>query len=141
MDPRAGGFSLQGWTWDLLLEGGLSRYDEQLGFMGGGRVGVSLIEGSNVLTLGAIGRAGTEKSTTVGLEFEYLSLRMGLFGHLGASSDFDGNPVGSLGAGWQFIGLEGQYRPMTADGDDYGWAGYAKLRVPVSWIVRVVGGP
>ncbi len=141
IDPEAGGFGLEGWTWDLLLEGGLSRLDEELGFMGGGRVGVSLVEGSHVLTLGASGRVGSESRTTLGAEFEYLSLRTGFLGHLGASSDLDGNPVGSLGAGWQFIGVEGQYRPVSEAGDEYEWTGYAKLRVPVSWIVRVVRGP
>ena len=124
------------WALDLNIDGGLSRRDEQLGFLGRPRAGITRIEGPYAISLGATTEVGTETSTAFGLELDMLSLHLGLFGHLGGAVDLDGNPVATVGGGWQIIGIEGQYRTTPDDPDTYGWTGVMKLRVPVSWLIR-----
>lgn len=124
------------WALDLNLDGGLSRRSEQLGFLARGRGGITRIDGPYAISLGATAEVGTETTTTFGLELDLLSLHLGLFGQLGGGVDLNGNPVATMGGGWQIIGVEAQYRTTPEDPDTYGWTGIMKLRVPVSWLIR-----
>jgi hypothetical protein len=77
----------------------------------------------------------TFSKATFGLQLEALSLWAGFWGQLGGQYDIEGNPGWMASIGLSLIGVEYQVRYLPAG--QTRWAAFAKLRIPITWLLQV----
>lgn len=122
-------------TLDVALEGGLGRVfsdpGKTIGF-GRGRLGVLLVRLPVFGSLGATYEYSGLSPATFGAQAE-VGWWGGFWGQAGVMRDTGGHNGAMLGAGFALIGVEGELRDAERTGS--AWAVYAKLHVPVSFLV------
>jgi hypothetical protein len=134
-----------GWWWDLNLEGGFGFRSEpndnaHLGFgLGRVRAGATYMAEPWYLSLGPTYEYSNFSKATFGLQAEMLFLWAGTWAQVGGLYDIEGNPGFMAAAGYSLIGIEYQTRSTPASGPAR-WAVFAKLRLPISWLLQIGKG-
>lgn len=122
-------------TLDVTLEGGLGRVfsdpGKTIGF-GRARAGVLFLRLPVFGALGATYEYSGLAPATLGVQAE-VGWWGGFWGQAGVMRDTDGHNGAMVAAGFALLGVEGELRDAERTGS--AWAVYAKLHVPVSFLV------
>jgi hypothetical protein len=132
MDPK-------GIILDLNLEGGIGRHfgdpAKTIGFARA-RAGITLLGFPTFKSIGLTYEFNNESYAAFGLQAEITHIPSGFWGQFGGMLDTHGKGGGMAAVGFSLVGVEAQYRNYAAS--DFGFAVFAKLRVPVGVLLYAV---
>lgn len=128
----------RGWWWDLDLEGGggiwLEPHNPALG-MGRVRVGALYMAEPWYFTVGATYQYSNLSPAAFGVQAEVMQLWTGFWAQAGAEVNIAGQVGPNFSVGYSVFGVESE--TWVGDGQPARTALLLKLRVPVSWLLRI----